>query len=55
MYSKKVKLRILFLLLLIISIILTIYIVLQSLKENVVYFQSPSEVKNLSEIDKKKN
>ena len=54
MYSKKVKLRILFLLLLIISIILTIYIVLQSLKENVVYFQSPSEVKNLSEIDKKK-
>ena len=54
MYGKKVKLRILFLLLLIVTVILTVYIILQSLKENVVYFQSPSEIKNLSEISKKK-
>ena len=54
MYGKKVKLRILFLLLLITSIVLTVYIVLQSLEENVVYFQSPSEIKNLSELQKKK-
>ena len=54
MYGKKVKLRILFLLLLITSIVLTVYIVLQSLEENVVYFQSPSEIKNSSELQKKK-
>ena len=54
MYGKKVKLRVLFLALILSSIILTVFLVLQSLKENVVYFQSPSEIKSLIELDKKK-
>ena len=39
---------------LIITLILTTFLVLKSLEENVVYFQSPSEIKALSELDKKK-
>ena len=54
MYGKKVKLRFLFLVLILASVILTIFLILQSLKENVVYFQSPSEIKSLTELDKKK-
>ena len=54
MYGKKVKLRFLFLALILSSVILTVFLVLQSLKENVVYFQSPSEIKSLIELDKKK-
>ena len=47
MYGKKVKLRFIFLALILASVILTVFLVLQSLKENVVYFQSPSEIKSL--------
>ncbi|MDC0926853.1 cytochrome c maturation protein CcmE [Candidatus Pelagibacter ubique] len=54
MYGKKVKLRFIFLALILASVILTIFLVLQSLKENVVYFQSPSEIKSLIELNKKK-
>ena len=54
MYGKKVKLRFLFLTLILISIILSIFLILQSLKDNVIYFQSPSEIKSLIELDKKK-
>ena len=54
MYGKKVKLRVLFLALILSSVILTVSLVLESLKENVVYFQSPSEIKSLIELDKKK-
>ena len=54
MYGKKVKLRFIFLALILASVILTVFLVLQSLKENVVYFQSPSEIKSLIELDKKK-
>jgi len=54
MYGKKVKLRILFIFLLLISIILSLYLILKSLEENVVYFLSPSEIKNLTEINSKK-
>jgi len=54
MYGKKVKLRVLFLALILSSVILTIFLVLQSLKENVVYFKSPSEIKSLIELNKKK-
>ena len=50
MYGKKVKLRILFLFLVLASIILSVYLILKSLEENVVYFLSPSEIKNLNEI-----
>ena len=51
---KKVKLRILFLSFVFLTIILTIFLVLKSLEENVVYFVSPTEIKNLAELDKKK-
>ena len=54
MYGKKVKLRILFISLLLISVILSIFLILKSLEENVVYFLSPTEIKNLSEIENKK-
>jgi len=54
MYGKKVKLRFAFLALILASVILTVFLVLQSLKENIVYFQSPSEIKSLIELNKKK-
>ena len=54
MYGHKVKLRFLFVVLILITLILTTFLVLKSLEENVVYFQSPSEIKALSELDKKK-
>jgi len=54
MYGKKVKLRILFLFLVLASIILSVYLILESLEENVVYFLSPSEIKNLTEINSNK-
>ena len=54
MYGRKVKLRLLFVVLILITLILTVFFVLKSLEENVVYFQSPSEIKALSELDKKK-
>ena len=51
---KKVKLRILFLFLVVASVILSVYLVLKSLEENVVYFLSPTEIKNLTVINQKK-
>ena len=54
MYGRKVKLRFFFILLILLTLILSVFLILKSLEENVVYFQSPSEVKALSEIEKKK-
>jgi len=54
MYGRKVKLRFFFIFLIAVTLSLTIFLILKSLEENVVYFQSPSEIKSLSEIDKKK-
>ena len=54
MYGKKVKLRFLFLILILSTVVLFVFLILQSLKENVVYFQSPSEIKSLLEVNKKK-
>ncbi|MDA9597411.1 cytochrome c maturation protein CcmE [Candidatus Pelagibacter sp.] len=54
MYGKKVKLRFLFLILILFTVILSTFLILQSLKENVVYFQSPSEIKDLKKMIKKK-
>ncbi len=51
MYGKKVKLRILFLSFIFVTIALSIFLILKSLEENVVYFISPSEIKNLTKID----
>ena len=54
MYGKKVKLRFVFLVLILFSVILSVFLILQSLKNNIVYFQSPSEIKSLIELNKKK-
>ncbi len=54
MYGRKVKLRFFFVLLILFTLILSVFLILKSLEENVVYFQSPSEIKVLSEINKKK-
>ena len=54
MYGRKVKFRFLFVLLVLLILSLSAFLILESLEENVVYFKSPTEVKNLSEIDKKK-
>ena len=54
MYGRKVKLRFFFVLLILITLFLSVFLILKSLEENVVYFQSPSEIKILSEIEKKK-
>ena len=54
MYGRKVKLRFLFIAIAFITLILSAFLVLKSLEENVIYFQSPSEIKLLSELDKKK-
>ena len=54
MYGRKVKLRFLFIAIALITLILSVFLVLKSLEENVLYFQSPSEIKLLSELDKKK-
>ena len=54
MYGRKVKLRFFFVLLILITLFLSVFLILRSLEENVVYFQSPSDVKILPEIEKKK-
>ena len=54
MYGRKVKLRIFFILLILVSLSLSTFLILKSLEENVIYFQSPSEIKVLSELKKKK-
>ena len=54
MYGRKVKLRFFFVLLIVLTLALSVFLILKSLEENVVFFQSPSEIKILSEIEKKK-
>tara|TARA_B100001057_G_scaffold362679_1_gene365271 strand:+ start:573 stop:992 length:420 start_codon:yes stop_codon:yes gene_type:complete len=54
MYGRKVKLRFIFVLLSLLILILSVFLIIKSLEENVVYFQSPSEIKVLAEIEKKK-
>ena len=54
MYGRKVKLRFLFILIILITLILITFLILKSLEENVVYFQSPTEIKSLTEIEKNK-
>ena len=50
MFTKKVKLRIFFLSISVILTALIIFAVLRSLKENVVYFFSPTEIHNKANI-----
>lgn len=50
MYGKKVKFRAVFILLVLISLVLIIYLSLKTLEDNVVYFLSPTEIQNKEEI-----
>ena len=54
MYGRKVKLRFFLIVIVLLSLVLTTFLVLKSLEENVVYFKSPSDIKLLSEINTKK-
>ncbi len=54
MYGRKVKLRFFFVLLIFTTLILIVFFILKSLEKNVVYFQSPTEIKVIAEIEKKK-
>tara|TARA_B100000686_G_C16274034_1_gene705477 strand:+ start:199 stop:627 length:429 start_codon:yes stop_codon:yes gene_type:complete len=55
MFNKKVKSRIIVLIFILILSAVTIFVVLKSLKDNIVYFLSPTEIYNKSDIkfDKK--
>ena len=54
MYGRKVKLRFFFILLIFITLSLSIFLIIRSLEENVIFFQSPSEIKGLPELKKNK-
>ncbi len=54
MYGRKVKLRFFFIILVLITLILSVFLILKSLEENVVYFKSPSDIRTLSETNKNK-
>ena len=54
MYGRKVKLRFFFIILILVTLILSVFLVLKSLEENVIYFKSPTDVQILSEIENKK-
>ena len=50
MLGKKVKSRIFFLIFIIVSAVIVIFVVLKSLEDNVVYFFSPTEIYNKTNI-----
>ena len=51
MYGRKVKLRFFFVSLILITVVLSVFLIIKSLEENVVFFFFFSELKALSEID----
>ena len=54
MYGRKVKLRFFFIILILSSLALSVFLVLKSLEENVVFFKSPSDIQFLGEIKNKR-
>ena len=54
MYGRKVKLRFLFIILILTSLALSVFLVLKSLEENVVFFKSPSDIQLLEEVKNKR-
>ena len=54
MYGRKVKLRFFFVILILLTLILTVFLILKSLEENVIYFKSPSDVKMMESNKKTK-
>ena len=54
MYGRKVRLRFFFIIAIILTLILSAFLVLKSLEENVVYFKSPSDIKIEGELENNK-
>ena len=54
MYGRKVKLRFFFVLLILATLALSVFLLIKSLEENVIFFKSPSDVKLLRELQDKK-
>ena len=54
MYGSKVRLRIFFVSIILVVLSLSVFLILKSLEDNVVYFKSPTEIKTLGEIEKRK-
>ena len=54
MYGSKVRLRIFFVSIILVVLSLSVFLILKSLEDNVVYFKSPTEIKILGEIEKRK-
>ena len=54
MYGRKVKLRFFFIILILVTLIFSVFLILRSLEENVIYFKSPTDVQILSEIENNK-
>ena len=54
MYGRKVKLRFFFVSLILVTVALSVFLIIKSLEENVIFFKSPTEIKALSEINEKK-
>tara|TARA_B100000767_G_scaffold245457_1_gene244381 strand:- start:223 stop:642 length:420 start_codon:yes stop_codon:yes gene_type:complete len=54
MYGRKVKLRFFLIIVTLLSLVLSVFLVLKSLEENVVYFKSPSDIQMTGEIESNK-
>ena len=54
MYGRKVKLRFFFVSLILVTVALSVFLIIKSLEENVIFFKSQTEIKALSEINEKK-
>jgi len=54
MYGRKVKLRFFYIILFLVTLALSIFLILKSLEENVVFFKSPSDIQTLSELSNNK-
>ncbi len=54
MYGRKVKLRFFFIIAILLSLILSVFLVLKSLEESVVYFNSPSDIKLKEKVENNK-
>ena len=54
MYGRKVKLRFFFIIAIILSLNLSVFLVLKSLEENVIYFKSPSDIKLIGKVENNK-
>ena len=54
MYGRKVKFRFFFVLLVLVTFILSVFLIIKSLEENVIYFKSPTEIKILQNPKKTK-